>query len=240
MRNLLFTLALAIFASPTLAASWGYTGLSGPDHWGSMGENSVCDTGFNQSPVDIRNTVVAELQPLIINYQTNNNTKITNNGHTIQLDFDTGNSLNLDSDSFNLVQMHFHAPSEHTINGQHYPFEAHLVHANKDGDLAVVGLLFATGPNNPVLAQFWDYLPHNTSYNFIIPDLQLQDLLPADLSYHRLSGSLTTPPCTEGVRWIVLASPSTIGAEQVAVFKNIMGSDTNRPVQALNGRVILR
>ncbi|MFA5664100.1 carbonic anhydrase [Castellaniella sp.] len=242
MRALLLLWIWVGLATPVLAASWGYEGDAGPSHWGALSpEFGVCDTGRNQSPVDIHNALPASMAPLSLQYDAGPGARITNNGHTIQVDFERGNDLILDGESFALVQMHFHAPAEHTINGRQYPFEAHLVHANDNGDLAVLGVLFEEGAPHLGLMRLWSHMPVDAG---VTQPMQIKvlpsSLLPARLDHYRFSGSLTTPPCSEGVRWLVLENPVQASSQQIETFRSVMGQDTNRPIQPLNGRVIVR
>jgi len=162
---------------------------------------------------------------------------ILNNGHTVQVNLPGGSELAVGDRSFRLVQLHFHAPSEHTVAGRHFPLEAHLVHLSAQGDLAVVGVLFEEGAESPALAGFWDRLPAEAGPPVPLGDapVELAGLLPEDQSHYRLRGSLTTPPCSEGVRWFVMSEPLTASSDQIARIEAIIGGN-NRPVQALNER----
>ncbi|MER1968311.1 carbonic anhydrase [Castellaniella sp. GW247-6E4] len=220
-------------------AQWGYGGAQGPAHWGGLSPDfTVCEQGRNQSPIDIRSAVTAKLPPLRTHY-TSGPATIVNNGHTIQVNFAPGGILGLDGEDFELKQVHFHAPSENTIDGRSFPFEAHFVHADAKGALAVIGVMYETGAANEALAPIWAELPGQAGpVRALSQAVDAARLLPATMGYYRYSGSLTTPPCSEGVRWLVLKTPLTVSAEQVAAFERIMGGPTNRPVQPLNGRLI--
>lgn len=248
-RLLLITLlgGLAAQVHAADAPSWGYEGETGPSAWGGLDPAwSLCATGRNQSPVDITHAVEAELAPLEL-YPEFTVRMLINNGETEQAVSDQENILNLDGAAFPLVQMHFHAPSENRIEGRQFPLEAHLVHANAAGELAVVAVLFEAGAANQGLIDLgnqadgrsvWPERPGMQSK--IDVTFPTADLLPANRDYYRFNGSLTTPPCTEGVRWLLLKTPATASTAQINAVAAAIGVSNNRPVQPLNARVILR
>jgi len=164
---------------------------------------------------------------------------VVNNGHTIQVNYNEGSSIKVDGMTFELKQFHFHGPSEHTINGQYFELEMHLVHQSADGSLAVVGVLIREGAENPAFAPFSDHLPTKSGEEYSSQDtINADDLLPASRLSYRYSGSLTTPPCSEGVKWLVLTTPIEMSGTQIASFKDII-QNNNRPVQPHNGRDIM-
>lgn len=223
-------------------AHWGYTGHEGPEFWGDLSHDyAVCKTGLNQSPIDIANLTESELSPIIFSYNSVP-LSIVNNGHTVQVNYAAGSTISVDGQTFNLLQFHFHTPSENTVEGSFFPMEAHLVHADKDGNLAVVAVLFQEGMANPFIATIWAHMPEKVGETKELPELQLNvgKMLPADKSYYRFNGSLTTPPCTEGVRWMVLKSPEPVSASQTGKLNTVLGGDNNRPVQATNARPVLK
>jgi carbonic anhydrase len=220
---------------------WGYEGPQGPEHWGELGdEYHLCSEGVNQSPVDLVADVPAELPELQFEYYSSPLDEI-NNGHTIQQNVQAGSFLRVPELglNFELKQFHFHSPSEHTVAGQSYAMEAHFVHADQNGALAVVGVLFTEGENNPVLDQLWAFMPEEGQSSRQTIGIEQTGLLPPTREYFSYAGSLTTPPCSEGVRWAVLKTPIEASAEQIAVFKKRMGPANNRPVQPHNARMIL-
>ena len=230
--------------SPTAghgAAHWGYTGETGPAHWASLKpEFATCGSGKNQSPIDLAGFIEAELQPIAFNYGSTAN-EIVNNGHTIQANYQPGSTITVDGHTFELKQFHFHSPSENTIDGESFPLEAHLVHADKDGNLAVVAVMFREGDANRVLAKLWQAMPEKAGEKAGLGDgISVNGILPASRDYYRFNGSLTTPPCTEGVEWLVLKSPMTVSAEQVHRFSHVMHHPNNRPVQPVNARPVLK
>jgi carbonic anhydrase len=224
-------------------AHWGYTGEGSPEHWGELDEKNIaCSIGKNQSPVDLSGMVDAKLPKLVVGYKSAGGTQILNNGHTIQVNYEPGSTITIDGTDFELKQFHFHTPSENTENGKHYPMEAHFVHADKDGNLAVVALMYKESKENHELAKAFDHMPtEGNSEKVDLPSgVSAKDLLPKNLDYYRFTGSLTTPPCSEGVRWLVLKNPSHASAKQVEEFTHVMHHPNNRPVQPLNARVILK
>lgn len=225
-----------LMSSAWAGTDWDY---QQPEKWNQLNASFAACAGQNQSPINIENTVKADLAPLKFSYNTLIQT-ITNNGHTVQVDFKEGGELSLDGDTFKLKQFHLHTPSENTIKGKQYPLEIHFVHANAQGQLAVVGMMYEQGAENPQLAKIWNSLPKQKGQMITLKEPQsVNHLLPKNLDYYRFSGSLTTPPCSEGVRWLILKDIQTASAKQIADFAQLLGHPNNRPVQPLNGRVIV-
>lgn len=219
------------------APHWGYEGDIGPENWGELADAFIdCKEGQSQSPIDIANPAPAELANLVFDYQPSA-VKILNNGHTIQVNYDVGSSLTVDGKTYNLLQFHFHAPSEHAITGELFPAEMHLVHQNaEDQSLAVVGVMLTAGAENSAFQPVWDNLPaEEVTEQMTEAQVNAADLLPAVQTTYRYSGSLTTPPCSEGVSWFVMTEPVELSAEQLAAFEAIY-SGNNRPLQPLNDR----
>ncbi len=234
--------ALAIaWAGTALAQHWEYTGEAGPEHWSKIDPKfAMCGVGRNQAPIDLRGLVEADLKPLRFAYKAGA-ADIVNNGHTIQVDYGAGSSLAVAGRTFELKQFHFHAPSENKIRGKQFPLEGHLVHADKDGNLAVVAVMFQEGAAHPLLAKLWEKLPAKAGDKNALPaGLSASQLLPADRDYYRFNGSLTTPPCSEGVWWLVMKKPASASKAQVAQFSKTVGFANNRPVQPVNARPLLQ
>jgi len=242
----LITSGLAIGASDV---HWSYHGDDGPEFWGFLLDDSghiafpTCAVGESQSPVDISKFDEEDDGPSIrFDYEATP-LVVKNNGHTIEVEYEPGSSISIDGDTYNLLQFHFHTPSEHTVLGAPYPMEGHLVHARGEGDdveLAVVGFLISEGDHNDVLQGIWDVMP--ASEGIVEADgetIDASDLVPSDSGeeYYAYSGSLTTPPCSEGVRWQVLKEPIEASAAQIADFQEIFDMNA-RPVQDLLGREI--
>jgi carbonic anhydrase len=218
---------------------WTYTGETGVDKWGSLGKDyATCSLGHRQSPIDIRRTVKADLPPLKFAYKPVP-LSIIDNGHSIKVDTPDAGSLTLEGVSYELVQFHFHKPSEERINGKTYDMVAHLVHQSKDGKLAVLSVLMEAGKEQSLIRTLWNHLPLEAEKQFTYSDVKIDPslLLPAKRNYYTFLGSLTTPPCTEGVLWLVLKAPLQISKEQLASFATIYRNNV-RPVQGVNNRVI--
>ena len=233
--SLMFT--ASVFATEQ-APHWGYSGENGPENWAKLTPEFGACTGKNQSPVNITGTIKADLKPLKFNYKAGES-QILNNGHTVQVVYDAGSTVVIDGVEYNLKQFHFHAPSENQITGKSFPMEGHFVHADKDGNLAVVAVMYKEGKENKALAKLWAHLPKEGEKIALTPAGNALDLLPQNHAYYRFNGSLTTPPCTEGVRWIVMKKPVFVSKSQIEAFKTIMEHDNNRPVQPANARTIL-
>ncbi len=232
----IFTFLTVMGLSAAGYADWDYTQ---PEQWSTLNQKYSACNGLNQSPINIEQTVKAALEPLNFSYNTLIQA-IENKGHTIQVDFAQGGELQLDGDSFVLKQFHLHSPSENLIKGKSYPLEIHFVHANAKGELAVVGMMFEQGQANPMLERMWKRLPKKQGEKVVLKTPQpVSQMLPKNLDYYRFSGSLTTPPCSEGVRWLILKDIQQASAQQIAEFSNLMGHPNNRPVQPLNGRLIV-
>jgi len=219
---------------------WTYEGKEGPKYWGQLDPAyATCAAGHAQSPIDIKHAKPAELPPLTFAYNSVP-LNIINNGHTIQVNYAPGSTLTVGDKTFMLKQFHFHHPSEEHINGRGFDLVAHLVHDDGSGHLAVVAVLFNTGPSNALLDAVWRNIPAQTEKATDVPSVSLnvKDLLPTDHGYYTFPGSLTTPPCSEGVTWYVLKNESTLSPEQVAVFAKLYPRNA-RPIQPLYDREVL-
>ena len=219
---------------------WGYSGEAGPAHWGELSTTyAACSGGHEQSPVDI--PAGAPLNPAGIqfNYQPSALT-IVNNGHTIRADYAPGSTIEVEGKTYSLAQFHFHARSEHTLNGQYAPMEVHFVHQSADGELAVVGALINLGAENAAFAPVLAHLPAHEGEPETISGVTVDAaaMLPADRAYYRYEGSLTTPPCSEGVHWFVLHGGLEFSAAQIAAFTALYPDDY-RPLQPLGSRTFL-
>ena len=214
---------------------WGYEGDIGPRFWGRLSPGC---SGRSQSPIDIRKTDTTDLPSINFNYHPTPVVMI-NNGHSVQLNYADGSSIEVDGQRFALEEFHFHSPSEHTVQGRRFPLEMHLVHHASGGATAVVGVLIDTGRHNRALDSMWQKLPAVACLVRSLKDRTINagDLLPASRSYYRYDGSLTTPPCKEGVSWFVLKNTIRISPQQLNAFRQLY-SNNNRPVQPLNGREV--
>ncbi|HDR1407682.1 TPA: carbonic anhydrase [Pasteurella multocida] len=220
---------------------WGYTGHESPEHWAELSPKfRICGEGKNQTPIEIKHTIDGKLAPIKLDYRPSN-VEIVNNGHTIQVDFkEASNRMQLNGKTFTLKQFHFHVPSENLIRGKSFPMEAHFVHADNEGNLAVLGVLYVLSSENQRLAPIWQNFPQKAGEKYTLSTaFDPATLIPKKRDYYRFSGSLTTPPCSEGVNWLVLKHYDNISQSQVEAFATLMKGHNNRPVQPINARVIV-
>lgn len=220
---------------------WTYEGEAGPGHWAEISnEFESCKIGKSQSPIDITGKEKSEKRPLTIDYK-DTPLKIINNGHTIQVNYAPGSTVTIDGNIYQLAQFHFHSPSEHTAKGKHYAMEAHIVHKSADGKLAVIGINMKEGKENPFIKTIWDNLPDKVNEEKTVSGVTVNamSLLPKIYPYYYYSGSLTTPPCSEGVSWNVLENTIEVSKAQVKKFASLIGKNA-RPVQPLNERKVAK
>jgi carbonic anhydrase len=222
----------------THSAHWSYEGPEGPAHWAQLDPAySVCGVGKNQSPIDITNASPRDLGKVDMHYQPSE-VRVLNNGHTVQVNYDKGSYLELNGQRYEVLQFHYHDPSEHRLNGRAFAAELHVVHKNAAGQLAVVGILLEEGAENPAFQAFLTNLPeHESKEEDKGVKINVADLLPAVRTTFRYDGSLTTPPCTEGVAWFIMTTPVQLSSKQIASLERVFKRD-NRPVQPLNGRIV--
>lgn len=223
------------------AVHFTYEGEAGPENWAGLSPDFAACDDAHQSPIDLAGAEPQDVANLVFNYQPSA-INIKNNGHTVQVDYDAGSTIELDGQRYKLAQFHFHAPSEHTIDGQPAAAELHLVHVNDDGTLpvspkVVVGILIQAGAENTALSAVWDSLyAANATPQPVDGMVNAADLLPAVQTRYRYSGSLTTPPCTEGIDWNVMTDPIEMSQAQLDAFTALFEGGTNRPVQPINDR----
>jgi carbonic anhydrase len=183
--------------------------------------------------------IESDLKPIGIHYQVGGN-EILNNGHTVQVNYVSGSKISVEGHDFELKQYHFHAPSENHINGKSFPIEAHLVHSDKGGNFAVIAVMFVEGKMNESLAQAWAHIPENAGdKHSLSSSVAAEGILPSTRDCYRYNGSLTTPPCSEGVRWLVMKQPVAVSKAQIEKFTHVMRHPNNRPLQAINARPVL-
>ncbi|HJV95700.1 MAG TPA: carbonic anhydrase family protein [Albitalea sp.] len=217
---------------------WEYQGSGGPDHWGRIKpEFAKCTSGTRQSPIDIRDGLKVQLDPVRFDYKPST-FRVIDNGHTVQVNVGAGNFIEVMGRRYELQQFHFHRPSEERINGRQFDMVAHLVHKDGEGRLAVVAVLLEQGGAQPVVQMVWNNLPleKNEEMPAQTP-IELAELLPADRGYFTYMGSLTTPPCSEGVLWMVMKHPVPISPEQIGIFARLYPMNA-RPIQSASGRMI--
>ena len=220
---------------------WSYEGENGPQAWGKLKPDfNVCAIGKRQSPINIEEsaTLRGPAEPIQFDYSASS-ASVVNNGHTIQVDPVGNNAITVRGSSYQLLQFHFHHPSEERVNFRSFAMVAHLVHRNNEGQLAVVAVLLEPGAANPLINKVWTYMPLDSGDRVRMPPgmVEMAELLPKDQRYYQFIGSLTTPPCTEGVLWLVLKQPVTISREQLRLFGQLFPNNA-RPPQATNGRAI--
>ena len=223
------------------AIHWSYVGEEGPDFWSELSPDfALCGTGESQSPIDLAGSFGDDTGEFSIQYQPTELNAV-NNGHTIQMGYDRGSCVELDGNKYELLQLHFHKGSEHTLNGRQFPMEMHLVHKNANGEPAVVGVLLDVGKEaNEAFNTLWAYLPTTAAERRTIPAISFSasDLLPDDRSYLHYQGSLTTPPCSEGVQWYVMTQPVLLSQVQIDAYGAFYDGNF-RPVQPLRDRPIV-
>jgi carbonic anhydrase len=249
LHAMLLVATMVMTAIPFAAASekgtagheheWAYEGEHGPTHWGDVKTDyAVCKTGKNQSPIDITGAVKADLPPIQFDYKAAP-LRIINNGHSIQVSYPEGSFITVDGKKYQLVQFHFHHPSEEKVKGKSFDMVAHLVHKNSEGKLAVVAVLMKKGQASAFMKTLWEHLPKEEGREEVMENVMIDPsgLLPAQQGYYTFTGSLTTPPCTEGVMWFVLKTPVEISEAQINRFVHFYKLNA-RPVQPLGDRVV--
>lgn len=244
--KLLLAAACVLSVAPLAFAQghphWSYQGHGSAAHWAELDESfKTCKLGKHQSPINVVTRAAeksADAKPIGFAYAAGPG-EVVNNGHTIQVNLPAAGSVTLDGVEYGLLQFHFHTPSEEKIDGKAYPLVAHLVHKNAQGQLAVVAVLFKAGKENAALKPVFDHLPAKEGVALKL-DVAINpaDLLPANRAYYAFTGSLTTPPCSEEVRWQVLKTPVELSASQLAAFRKLYKMNA-RPVQPLNDRKVL-
>jgi carbonic anhydrase len=216
---------------------WSYEGETGPANWGRKPEWAACGNGNRQSPIDLRDGMKVDLEQIVFDYKPSA-FNVVDNGHTVQVTVGPGNYISLQNRSFELLQFHFHRPSEERINGKGFEMVVHLVHKDADGKLAVVAVLLERGKAQSMIQTVWNNLPLEKN-DVVTPSvvLDVSELLPARRDYFTYMGSLTTPPCSEGVLWLVMKQPVEASPAQMAIFSRLYPFNA-RPIQAHSGRVI--
>jgi len=235
----LLVLGSSLASAQEAQHSWSYKGDTGPTHWGTLKPDyQECKLGKHQSPIDVRGARWAALPAIEFSYQAGP-LKIIDNGHTVQVNVPAGSFITVGGKRYELLQFHFHHPSENRLNGRAFPLELHLVHKDAEGKLAVVGVLLADGKANPVIAELWKYIPKEKDKESA-PDGVTVDpngLVPANHAYFAFAGSLTTPPCSEEVTWFLLRTPGSVDKTEVKSFAAAYPNNA-RPTQPLNGRTV--
>ena len=229
---------------PTLSSEegqppWNYGGAANPTQWGKLTSDfAQCELGRDQSPINVSTAVSGQPANIQFNYKPTP-LVVVNNGHTIQVNYQPGSTVTINGKTYDLLQFHFHTPSEHTVDGQAAAMELHLVHQNRIRQLAVVGILMTSGTTNSTIAPIWNHIPTQKGEKAATTMINAADLLPEATSFFSYTGSLTTPPCSEGVSWNLMTQPIEVSAAQIAEFGKIYPVNA-RPIQPTNGRLIQR
>jgi carbonic anhydrase len=228
----------SVVAAHGASPHWDYSGDGAPENWGKLKpEFSACSAGKRQSPIDIRDGISVQLDPVQFDYKPSS-FKVLDNGHTVQVNVAPGNSIEVMGRRFELLQFHFHRPSEERVNGRQFDMVAHLVHKDLEGKLAVVAVLLDRGNAQPLVQTVWNNLPLEKGDEVAArATLDLNSLLPSERGYYTYMGSLTTPPCSEGVLWMVMKQPVAISPEQIGIFSRLYPMNA-RPIQSASGRLI--
>lgn len=241
LATLVVACSLATSAQEHKAAhEWGYDDSDGPNHWGDLKpEFAPCKVGHRQSPIDIRNAKKADLPPIVFQYKSSQ-LDIIDNGHTVMIKVAPGSFIRVGDKQYELKQFHFHRPSEEKVNGKTYDMVVHLVHADAQGNLAVVAVLLQAGAENQLAHELWSAVPAEKDKEVVREDIKIDanGILPAEKGYYTFQGSLTTPPCSEGVTWFVLKQPVTISSTGIEQFSHLYRHDA-RPTQPVYDREIL-
>jgi carbonic anhydrase len=233
------SLSSSLFSQSAPAHDWSYTGSTGPSHWGQIApEDAACGTGKLQSPIDIRNPSATALPPIQFDYKEVP-LKLFDAGHTIQVNYPAGSSITVGGTRYELRQFHFHHPSEERIDGKATDMVVHLVHADSKGNLAVVAVLLRQGAANPSIQKVFAAMPsaQREEHEATGVRINASDFLPSSLAYYTYSGSLTTPPCTEGVTWFILKDSMTVSQTQIKAFAGKYPPNA-RPIQPLGSRTV--
>jgi carbonic anhydrase len=223
---------------------WTYDGERGAAHWGELDPAyALCNTGKEQSPIDIQKADKADLPALHFEYHSGPLKYLINNGYAIRVNYhddpQEGNFLTVGDTRYRLTQFHFHHPSEEYVHGKPHEMAIHFMHQSSDGKIAGVTVFLRAGRVNPTVQKLWDRMPATKGNEIDVPGVEIDpgDLLPSDLAYYTYMGSLTAPPCTEGVPWFVLKKPVEVSPEQISAFTKLHPHDV-RPIQPLNGRIV--
>jgi carbonic anhydrase len=217
-------------------AHWKYEGDTGPDRWGDLSaEFSKCSEGKTQSPIDFKTLTPSDRDMPVEFHYRDATVSWHYNGHALQADYSPGSYIVFEKKRYQLKQFHFHTPSEHTIHGENYPAEVHFVHKDDKGNLAVVGMMIKNGDQNDAFQDFIDKIPRQANKPVKVGPFSADRILPAQGFYYAYEGSLTTPPCSENVKWIVMKQPIEMSSRQITALSNITGSNA-RPTQPLHSR----
>jgi carbonic anhydrase len=224
--------------------SWGYEGGTGPLHWGEMEQDHekhlMCREGVRQSPIDFNHVPGLKLDRLHSHY-SKTPINLINNSHTILLKYEQGSYVEWEGEKFELIQVHFHHPSEHTVNGKVFPMEIHFMHKSGDHEYIVIGVFAEYGKPNNTIQKLWDHIPIKVDKEFLVKNhfINAETLFPSVKDYFMYNGSLTTPPCSENVTWFLFEEPKELSQKQVEHFQKFIDHNA-RPVQKQNHRIVVK
>ena len=231
LLTVLLLITLSTMTCDAGQTEWGYSGPAGPEYWGNLSdEYKLCSGGVEQSPIDISGYETSDGPAIAFEYG-GRAVSARNTGHTVYLDFEQGNAISIEDRQYQLLGVHSHSPGEHRVDGESFAAELHLVHEDAEGNLAVIGLLFRLGEPSPLVQALLDTAPETGATAQLGSGVDAADFVPDQLDYYGYGGSLTTPPCTEGVQWIVMRSIGTVSAEQVGRLQSLTHGPNNRPPQ---------
>lgn len=219
---------------------WAYEGMNGPENWGNLKpEYILCKSGKFQSPINLKWSKPKTGGEVLLNYKPTP-LKLRDSGHNLEVVTEDGGSAMLHGQPYKLMQVEFHTPSEHQLSGNALPLEAHFVHKNKKGEIAIVSAILIQGAGNPEIEKLWSAWPNivNAEVSTTNEEFNPMVLLPRKTTHYFYVGSLTTPPCTEGVKWFVLNTPVEISKEQIAAFRSHYANNA-RPLQNAKGRQVI-
>ena len=221
-------------------ADWGYWGAGAPNNWGTLSPDFVlCSAGTRQSPIDLTDCIEDPAAPDLVFDYGGDAREVNHNGKVAHVEYSAGNTLTVGGNSYELASMHIHVHAEHQVDGRLFPAEMHLVHRKEGGFLGVVGQLYRLGDPDPVIQSLIDAYPEPGQAIHSGINLNAASFLPSDSGYYHYEGSLTTPPCTEGVDWYVLREIRTISQDQVNRIAALHNGFNHRPIQARNGRTVI-
>jgi len=237
-----FGLYITVLSNTALAeGEWSYSGSNGPANWHQLsGAYGKCSSGKQQSPINIEGTDAAIMHRLETDYSVAP-IHLKNNRHSIQMSYPKGSLLKVGTKRFSLKQFQFHTPAEHTVSGNRHPLSIHFIHHAANGSSAVVAVFVKEGKENMAAQELYENLPLEADQVINKEKILInaRDLMPSNKAYYRYMGSLTTPPCSEGVHWYVLKKPIEFSKEQIDFMRGLIGGNNARPLQKRNNRIIL-
>ncbi len=222
------------------SAAWGYTGTTAAAYWGTLNSSyDTCVSGQSQSPINISEYLQETNMPALEPGYVDSGLSVYNNGKTVEVNFDEGSYFTNNGQQYNLLKLTFHTPSEHYLDGAPYPMEAQFVHQTESGSVGIVSVMLKLGAHNPVIEGIWQNAPITAGETKEVGTVKINAgaLMPQSLSHYHYTGSLTTPPCTEGVEWFVMKDTVELSETQLKAFQALFPVNA-RPIQPLNDRVV--